>query len=193
MANDRSEGNLIKAYREASGLSQRELAEEMAKTFPGVDKALISKMENGLCEPTEEMRAWCCNGINRLADERKQSEGSIPRSAISGFEKGYFTAFEQSILDRLANTDIEHRVTRGMLVALFGSSDRAVRKAIENLRASGIRVGSGLGDKGYWLIKDENEYKRFIAEYTSRAYAVIGNKFAMDGYTEGQMEYDLLV
>ncbi len=188
MANDRSEGNLIRIYRESRGLSQRELAEEMAKTFPWVDKALISKMENGLCEPTEEMRAWCCNGENRPADKLNEVFDVVAQLKEKLPENGYYSPLEQAVYERLLATDAEHRVTRGMLVALFGSSDRQIRKAIEALRGGGIRIGSGLGEKGYWLIRDESEYRRFITEYTSRAYAIIGNKYAMDNYTEGQIE-----
>lgn len=187
MANDRSEGNIIKAYREARGLSQRELADEMAKTFPGVDKALISKMENGLCEPTEAMRAWCCNGTNSPNDEPNELEWEVMPDGFSGFETGYFSPLEQSILDYISKATIDNRASRGMLRALFGASDRQIRKAIESLRENGIRVGSGLGAEGYWLIRDEEEYRRFEPEYTSRAYKILKNKSAMDGYVEGQI------
>lgn len=186
MANDWCEGNIIKAYRKDRGLTQRELAEEMSKVFPGVDKALISKMENGLCEPTEEMREWCCNTSNRPIGERNDAvwEVYLPESEAS--QMGYLSPLEQEILDRLQETDIDHRLTRSHLWSLFGS-DRMNRRAIETLRSYGYRIGSGLGAEGYWLIRDDEEYKRFSKEYSSRAYKVMKTKSAMDNYVEGQI------
>lgn len=188
MATDRREANIIHYYRVHKNLSQRELADEMSKVFPWIDKSLISKMENGQCEPTEEMRAWCCNGTNSPADEQNGEGWESGRSQYFGSEKAYFSPLEQAVLDRLEMTDIDHRYTRGMLKTLLGSNDRQIRKAIETLRANGIRIGSGLGAKGYWIIRDRGEYKRFIKEYSSRAYSVLANKSAMDNQEmEGQI------
>lgn len=178
--------NVIKLFRDVYSYTQAELAEEMKPEFPWVDKALISKIESGKCDPTEEMIEWCCNRANELSAEPERLDWEIYQE--DGFVSvgPYLEPLEQTILEYLENTDIDHRLTRSHLWSLFGS-DRMNRRAIENLRSYGYRIGSGLGAEGYWLIKSEEEYKRFIKEYSSRAYKVLKNKAAMDRYTEGQI------
>lgn len=171
---------MIKEYRESRGLSQRELANLMSKDIPGVDKALISKLENGLVAPSERMIAWCCNGQNSSIDEPKSPEGITDRKRHKDARNADFTHFEWSVYNKLLNTDFNHRISRGMLVAYCGATDRQVRKAIESLRRAGIRIGSGLGNPGYWIINNEEDYKAFVKEYVSRAYEVIRTKRAMD-------------
>lgn len=182
---------MIKEYREALGLSQREFAALMSRDIPGVDKALISKMENGLVAPSKAMIAWCCNGPNSPVGEPNGVKGITGQIKPKSSEKAGYSPLDWSVFEKLQHTDFDHRVSRGMLVALCGSTDRQVRASIETLRRSGVRIGSGCGAAGYWLIRSDDEYKRFIREYVSRAYEVLRVKAAMDSSVEGQLEWDL--
>ena len=68
-------------------------------------------------------------------------------------------------------------------MAAFGPQremDRQVRKAIEELRASGWLIGSSLRGEGYYMIETKPEYDAFRAEYTARAYQVIHTAEEMD-------------
>lgn len=56
----------IREYREKKKLTQPQLAMELKDVVEGIDAPLISKMEKGLCEPTDAVRAH----INSESDVR---------------------------------------------------------------------------------------------------------------------------
>lgn len=56
----------IREYREKKDLTQTQLAMELRDVIEGIDAPLISKMEKGLCEPTDAVRAH----INSESDVR---------------------------------------------------------------------------------------------------------------------------
>lgn len=58
--------------------------------------------------------------------------------------------------------------------------DRAVRKAIEDLRGDGWLVGMTQDGDGYFLITTKEEYEVFRDQFTKRAYKVIETTKAMD-------------
>ena len=69
------------------------------------------------------------------------------------------------------------------IIAIFGPQremDRKVRKAIEELRASGWLIGSSLRGEGYYMIQTKPEYDAFRDQYTKRAYQVMETAKAMD-------------
>lgn len=91
---------------------------------------------------------------------------------------------EAKIFDRLSTGK---RVKRGELCRLCKTSDRQVRKTIENLRSKGIRICSGNGEAGYYLARTDEEYKIFEREYLSRAYTALNTARAMRQNNSGQM------
>lgn len=176
-----------KSYREAKGLTQKELAEEMRTEFPWVDESLMSKMANGKCAPTEAMQTWACKCLNSLLERQKGAKGIDGQYPTKSSETADLTPLEMRVYEFLLNTDIDHRITRMGLMRITGMKDRQARDVIEGMRAKKLRIGSGLGKEGYWLIEDEAEYESFIREYSSRAYTVLKNKTAMDNYVKGQI------
>ena len=184
-----SERMTLKEMRLALGLTQGELAEMFREEGigKGIDKALISKIEAGTVFPSEAMLEACCNRLFSPADERNDAKGITTQSETKTSQNGDLSLEEQTILDRLEQTDVDHRLTRSEIVLLIGGKDREARKWIERLRYKGYRIGSGLGRSGYWLIDSESEYKRFRAEYASRAYAVHKTVQAMDNAVRGQI------
>ena len=179
----------LKEMRAALGMTQGELAQMFVEAGlgRGIDKALISKIEAGTVEPTYAMLEACCNRLFRPADERNEAKGITTQSETKSSQNGDLSLEEEVILDRLMQTDIDHRLTRTEVGLLTAQSDRQARKLIEGLRAKGYRIGSGLGEKGYWLIDSEIEYKHFRAEYASRAYTVHKTVQAMDRAVKGQI------
>lgn len=179
----------LKEMRIALGMTQGELAEMFKEDGlgKGIDKALISKIEAGTVEPTYAMLEACCNRLFSHADERKTDKGITTQNGTKTPQNGDLSLEEQVVLDRLEETDVDHRLTRSEIVLIIGGTDRAARKLIEGLRYKGYRIGSGLGRSGYWLIDSESEYKQFRAEYASRAYAVHKTVQAMDNAVRGQI------
>lgn len=185
--NRREMSEVIREYRELKGISQKALAKEMSKDFPGVDHSLISKMENGLCEPTIPMSDWVCKALNELLESLNLSRGVDVRIDTKTSDIGDLTPLEHKVYVFMKLTSEDNRISRTELAMLTKLDDRGARDIIESLRKKGIRIGSGCGRKGYWLCRSEQEYRKFISEYSSRAYTVLKNKSAMDGYVEGQI------
>ena len=69
----------------------------------------------------------------------------------------------------------------------LGVTERTVRELIGDLRMDGVRVCADSSGKGYWIAESEKDYKRFRAEYISRASSIFSTVFAMDGVVEGQI------
>lgn len=184
-----SERMTLKEMRLALGLTQGELAEMFREEGigKGIDKALISKIEAGTVFPSEAMIEACCNRLFSPADERNNAKGITTQSETKTAQNGDLSLEEEVVLDRLMQTDIDHRLTRSEVSLLIAQTDRQARKLIEGLRAKGYRIGSGLGRKGYWLITGESEYKAFRAEYSARAFAVHKTVRAMDETVRGQI------
>ena len=67
-------------------------------------------------------------------------------------------------------------------------ADRAFRREIEELRERGYRVVSTSGKPGYWIAKNDKEYREFRENYSSKAFTILRHRSAMDAYTEGQVE-----
>ena len=53
----------LKDYRESKGLTQPQLANELKGIADGIDAPLISKIEKGICDPPESVRAYI-NGVD---------------------------------------------------------------------------------------------------------------------------------
>ena len=93
---------------------------------------------------------------------------------------------EALVLDTLRDRSKENPLTRAELKQIVGTKDRRAREIIESLRSQGYRIVSTASAKGYWLARDEVEYRAFSAEYGKKAYTIMHNIHMMDQYTEGQ-------
>jgi transcriptional regulator with XRE-family HTH domain len=175
----------VKEYREALNMTQTELAEEMSKDIPSMSRPIISLIENGVVEPTQEVIEWlekvCIQRFNARKSESNIIRQSDPKNALIG-------DLEHRVYNRLESLKDGERVTRSELCRLCNTSDRIVRRTIEDMRAKGIRIASGGGMAGYFLAKTESEYKHFEVEYLSRAFTALKTASAMRSNINGQME-----
>jgi len=92
-----------------------------------------------------------------------------------------------SILFWLNKATKEHPANRYELAKRYGINERQVRMLIQAMRNEGIRVCSDSSGRGYWIAEGEEDYKRFRAEYVSRASNIFKTVVAMDNATEGQI------
>lgn len=155
----------IKEYREKKGLTQRQLAKELAATFKGVDASLISKFENNVCQPPVELQAYID------AEER--------------IFKPELTETQEIIYNLLKGS--EAPVSRATLCFFCQQDDRSNRLDIADMRKKGIRICSSSHTKGYWLAQDQGDYEMLRAEYIARINDMASIVKAMDNNTEGQV------
>ena len=155
----------IKEYRESRGLTQKELASELAPIFKGVDASLISKFENGVCVPPVELQAYIDGAVKRSLPELTETQERI------------YQILKAS----------EAPVTRTSLCFFVQQSDRENRADIADMRKKGIRICSSSHSKGYWLAQSQEDYETLRNEYIARISDMASVVRAMDGYTEGQV------
>lgn len=155
----------IKEYREQKGLTQRQLAKELAPIFKGVDTSLISKFEHGVCVPPVELQAYI----------DKAGKPTMPE----------LTDTQERIYQILKAS--EEPVTRVSLCFFIQQSDRENRADIADMRKKGIRICSSSHAKGYWLAKGQEDYQTLRNEYIARISNMASVVRAMDNYIEGQV------
>ena len=88
------------------------------------------------------------------------------------------------LLDYLQTANRNHPRSRWELRMLTGKPDRAIRKEIEELRKQGHKICSDSHGKGYWVAKNESDYKKFRKEYMGRVNSMLGTVKAMDESVE---------
>ncbi len=181
--------NLVKEYREKRGLTQAELAEELSEICPGIDRALISKFESGICVPTSEVSDFLLKACAHEFNESLSDLGIEIPSSIKNVLKGSFLS--NTVFLEISKGSKDNPITRGQLRHKTGKSDREVREIISQLRQAGARIGSSSGTAGYWLCESEADYRQLRAEYTSRIKTYAEIVRAMDGNLAGQIEWEL--
>lgn len=155
----------IKEYRKSKGLTQDQLAKELAPMFKGVDSSLISKFENGVCQPPVDLQAY----INAEETEIKPE----------------LTETQEIIYNLLKGS--EAPVSRATLCFFCQQDDRSNRLDIAEMRKKGIRICSNSHTKGYWLAQNQADYESLRAEYIARISEMASIVKAMDNYAEGQV------
>ena len=91
------------------------------------------------------------------------------------------------ILTLLKCANKENPMDRKHIAEINQVPERKIRRIINDIRDEGIRVVSDSESGGYWIAKTEEEYKRFRAEYVSRATKIFGTVKAMDEAVDGQI------
>lgn len=84
-----------------------------------------------------------------------------------------------SILETITDHDKTNPISRSELVDIYGMTDRNVRRNIEELRKKGHKICAVSRNGGYYMAKDEAEFKEFISDYISRAKTVFETANAM--------------
>lgn len=183
--------NMLLKYREENHLTQEALASELQPVCPGIDRVLISKIESGLCAPTDRVKSYirhktsekaCAHGVG----ERKSESRYIYHSQKNNAEIGDFSVLEETVLDALRSASKETPLTRNQLRELTGMKDSRARDVIGRLRDRGCRIVGSAGAKGYWIAESESDYLSFRREYERKALTFLSRIVAMDAYTEGQ-------
>lgn len=153
----------VKEIRLSLGMSQQELAEALQTADKRIDVPMISRFENGLCEPTAEVAAL----LEMFTIETGAEIEADPMVTL---------------VQALVPFGRENAVSRSVLADRLGLTDRETRKLIERARRSGsIILNSGDG-RGYWQSTDLDEIQRAYRQETSRAMAILTTRKTLRDY-----------
>jgi len=183
----------LKEYRRKYDLTQVELAEELAREC-GIkyDAPTISKMESGVVLPPLNVQTYidsktCEKPLASRSDARNIDE----RTTLPPCEKKSLKSpISNILLQMLSTASRAQPLSREYLARSLRTSDRAIRKAVEELRECGFRVASDSNHYGYWLCKSDAEYKAFRANYLAHAFRQLHIASMMDGFVEGQIQWE---
>jgi len=184
----------VKEYREAMGMRQADLVEELKFICPELTVPLLSYIERGVVEAPEDMLLYL--SLERQFRNEKmacQSEekDDIDKCIEVDEESFISSVFDRDIYDRLRALKDGERLTRDEIVYELGIPDRIGRRSIESMRSKGARIASGGGAPGYFLCKTDEEYRQFEREYLSRAYKALKTAKAMRDSKIGQVVIDV--
>lgn len=152
--------NLLKRMREAAGLTVRELLAD----YPDkrIDKALYSKIENGIVEPPsaliDHILRVCGPGMEML-----DLAGNTPVMGV---------ATEKLVLPYIG-IGKKNAVTRQYLKIATNLPDRSLRMHIRKLREV-YPICNDQDGAGYYIADTQDEIKRFIRQEENRAMEILG-------------------
>lgn len=173
----------IREARLTLGMTQAEMAEML-----GIDAPLLSKIENGIVEPSTSMY----DIVFKALASRSNARNGVGSINLSTDEKTALkTPIYRSILNALEYSSFSQPVSRDSLRVWTKCNDRQNRDAITDLRKMGYRIGSYSGGKGYWMCRSDEEYQLVRNMYLSKARDMLETVSAMDRHIDGQMEWNL--
>ena len=80
---------------------------------------------------------------------------------------------DEYILSLLAGSSRDNPVKRSTIEDKLSVSKRKAEILIGNLREDGYRICGMSGTSGYYIAKDEQEFKDFLHDYEARAWTTI--------------------
>lgn len=165
--------NVVSEYLRITGCSQRELAEILAKADPRIDQALVSKMNTGVCLPSEAIVRYLCGLMHWPSDAFLDPDGEIIPPHVKTAPK--WPIYEH-LLIALEGSSESYPYSREYLAKRLGITDRALRRMKEEAIADGCIIGSSSyskgATKGYYLPQTRDELLRILGEYTSRSRSI---------------------
>ena len=174
--------NKLREARIELGLKQEDFAAML-----GIDAPLLSKLENGIVEPSARMSEIVFMALASHSDKRNRE---LLRNISTREENPLKTGIYASILEALKYSSPQQPITREMLKVWTKATDRTNRRAIAELRKAGCRIGSSSSVNGYWICRTEEEYAPIRNMLRSKARDMYMTVEAMDRSIPGQMEFD---
>lgn len=172
----------IREARLTLGMTQAEMAEMLS-----IDAPLLSKIENGIVEPSASMY----DIVFKALASRSNARNRVGTTNISTTKKWALkTEIYRAILNALEYSSFSQPISRDSLRVWTKCSDRQTRDAIMDLRKMGYRIGAYSGGKGYWMCRSDAEYQLVRNMYLSKARDMLETVSAMDRNIDGQMEWD---
>ncbi len=94
---------------------------------------------------------------------------------------------KEAVLELLKKASVYTPMDRKISARWLGVSERLIRMYVNELRNEGHRIVSSSITGGYWIATSDEEYRRFRAEYISRAVKIFDTVKAMDNTVDEQI------
>lgn len=158
----RTEMNRLKERRLELGLTQEAVSGVLKLVDPRIDTCMVSRFENGVCLPTEEVltaleAALRTNRAYLYGDEDK---ADIPRRTA-----------ETERIAALIPHGRRNAISRAELAAAMQTSDRMMRKAVSEAKRQGVMICND--GEGYYQTEELGDLYRQYRRDTARAMSIL--------------------
>lgn len=182
--------NIIEHFLTQTGMKQTELVELLReKVDPRFDQALVSKMKQGLVEPTAEVIKALSEACILPSETISDRDGVIYQEPS---EKALRTENYWRLISLLTHSLVP--LSRSYLAHKLGVTDRQLRRLKEQATRDGNIIGSSSHGKGYYLCRNRGQLLELKAEYRARINSLMDTYRAIQTALErlpGQEEMKL--
>ena len=170
--------NAVQEYLAQTGIRQADLARLLQeKVDPRIDQALVSKMNQGVCLPSEAITECLCASMHWPSERFLEDSGVIYREDP---EAGLKSEIWAPLIEALAGSSWSEPRSRSYLASRLGMRDRSVRRLKELATQDGVIIGSSSHGRGYYLCQTREDLLRLRGEYTSRIKSLSKTVRAID-------------
>lgn len=177
----------IAEYRKQKKLKQTELAEELKKVCPGIDAALISKMEHGLCCPNSKIQAYLDSTSEASQDDLQVCSESFsdgpwviyPPASEKTLKTEIQSTLHDTLYQLISNASSKEPASREFLSKALDLNDRDIRLMIQELRNLGCWICSSSSSKGYWICENDQQKSELLRSYHSRRVSLEFTEWAL--------------
>ena len=154
--------NRLKERRQELGLTQEAVSNVLKLADPRMDVSMVSRFENGVCLPTEEvmtaLEAVLRTDRGYLYGEEEKAE-TPQRTA------------ETEIISALIPYGRRNAITREALAAAMHTTDRKMRKAVAEAKRQGVMICND--GEGYYQSDELGDLHRQYKRETARAMSIL--------------------
>ena len=182
--------NAVQEYLAQTGMKQADLAKRLKeKVDPRIDQALVSKMNQGVCLPSEAITVCLCASMHWPSERFLEDSGVIYRQAP---EKPLRSEIYRPLVELLQKHSTP--LSRALCAKILCVRDRQVREWKELATQAGYIIGADPNGMGYYLCRTRAQLMAVRAQYSSRLQSIVKTLRAIDralAMVPGQQEMEL--
>lgn len=154
--------NRLKERRLELGLTQEAVSGVLKLVDPRIDTCMVSRFENGVCLPTEEVMTALEAALrtSRAYLYGDEDKADIPQRTA-----------ETERIAALIPYGRRNAISRAELAAAMQTSDRMMRKAVSEAKRQGVMICND--GEGYYQTKELGDLYRQYRRDTARAMSIL--------------------
>lgn len=156
----------IQEYKDRTGLTVRQLTEELKTVDPRINYPDVSRMLTGVFEPSAVIRSY----INKKAVATSpNSRNEEEWATISLEEKIVLNRRFLEVYKIISAHNRDNPATYPEMIRKTGKKRREIQSLISVMRLKGVPITSYTGHEGFWLARDEQDMRNLIGMYEKQA------------------------
>lgn len=164
----------IKERRLELGYTQPEISAYLRRVDPRMDVGMVSRFENGVCLPTEEVADALCIILQATKD---QLWGDVKAQEMRDKSKHHSEVVD--LISRTIPFGRENAITRAELAMRLQVPDRMARQYVGIARLHGVIIINDQDGEGYFQSDNVQDIMRQYKQETNRAMTILSRRKAI--------------